>query len=261
MGYLRLLIQQLRMSILLALQYRLDFVVGALLSLIWIAAALVPLVVLFSQRSAVAGWRWHEALIVVGFFTALKGVLDGAIRPALQDVVERIRLGTLDYVLIKPADAQFLVSTTRFELFRVVDVVAGIALVVIALAYGGHWPSAAAIALCLLLLFAAALILYAIWIMVLCLAFIAVKVDNLSFLFASIYDAARWPAGIYRGVVSFVFTFVIPLAVMTTYPALALLERLSAQRTLSALATALVFALLARVAWLASIRRYTSAGG
>jgi ABC-type uncharacterized transport system permease subunit len=46
-----------------------------------------------------------------------------------------------------------------------------------------------------------------------------VKVDNLTYLFSSIYDAARWPASVFRGAVAFLLTFVIPLAVMTTYPA------------------------------------------
>ena len=43
--------------------------------------------------------------------------------PSLGNVVEHIRKGTLDFVLLKPADAQFLVSTSRFEFFRFVNVV------------------------------------------------------------------------------------------------------------------------------------------
>ncbi len=50
-------------------------------------------------------------------------------------------------------------------------------------------------------------------------AFYVVKVDNLTYLFESIFDAARWPASVFRGVLRVVFTFVIPLALMTTYPA------------------------------------------
>ena len=62
------------------------------------------------------------------------------------------------------------------------------------------------------------MILYSIWILVVSLAFYVVKVDNLSYLFASIYDVGRWPSTIFRGVLAFVFTFVIPIAVMTTFP-------------------------------------------
>jgi ABC-2 type transport system permease protein len=104
-------------------------------------------------------------------------------------------------------------------------------------------------------------ILYSISILVISLAFFVVKVDNLIYLFVSIYDAGRWPASIFRGVLAVVFTFVVPLAVMTTFPALALLGKLSLAQGVGALAGAAVFTAMARVVWLRSIQHYTSAGG
>ena len=56
-----------------------------------------------------------------------------------------------------------------------------------------------------------------------------------------------------------IFTFVIPLALMTTYPAEALLGRLSLHRVVGVLVGAVVLALIARLVWLRSIRGYTSA--
>jgi ABC-2 type transport system permease protein len=88
-----------------------------------------------------------------------------------------------------------------------------------------------------------------------------VKVDNLTYLFSSIFDAARWPASVFRGVLKFVFTFIIPLALMTTYPAEALLGRLESHTLLYALGASLAFSTAARAVWLISLRRYSSAGG
>ncbi len=259
--YASLLGVQLRASFLLLARYRVDFFVNALMAMFWTATAIVPLLVLYGDRKTVAGWTWPEALIVVGIFTALKGVLNGAIQPALQNVVEQVRKGTLDFLLLKPADAQFLISTTGLELWRGSDVVGGVALVVYGLWRAAVVPSAARIAVCLLLLCSAVAILYAIWIMVVSLAFYFVKVDNLSFLFGSIFDAARWPASVFRGFFAWFFTFVIPLALMTTYPAEALLGRMSADRVFASLGGAAVFLLLSRWLWQRSLARYTSAGG
>jgi ABC-2 type transport system permease protein len=111
------------------------------------------------------------------------------------------------------------------------------------------------------LLVGAVVILYSIWILVVSLAFFVVKVDNLTYLFSSIYDAARWPAQVFRGALAFVFTFVIPLALMTTYPALALMGRLAVSRALGAGAIAAAFAFVARRVWLYAVAHYTSAGG
>src|SRR5262249_42703973 len=111
----------------------------------------------------------------------------------------------------------------------------------------------------LLLLLTSTLLLYSLWILTVSAAFYVVKIDNLTFFFSSIFDAARWPSTIFRGALSFVFTFVIPLALMTTYPALALLGKLQATNLAVALAGSLLFAALARAVWLASIGKYTSA--
>ncbi len=259
--YLRLLGIQLRMSLLLSMQYRLEFVLDGVMSAFWTASALVPLLVLFDARKTVAGWTWPEALLVVAGFTTLKGVLDGAIQPSLGNVVEHVRKGTLDFLLLKPADAQFMVSTSRFEPWRASDVWLGLGLFAWAFHALGRTPTLAGAALAATLLVAAVAILYSISILVISLAFFVVKVDNLIYLFVSVYDAARWPASIFRGALAFVFTFVVPLAVMTTFPALALLGRLSAAEALGALAGAALFTAMARVVWLRSIGQYTSAGG
>jgi ABC-2 type transport system permease protein len=259
--YFFLLGNQLRVSALLAMQYRLDFLLDAVMSFFWTASALVPLLVLYGQRTSVAGWTWPEALLVVAWFTMLKGVLDGAIQPALTNVVEHIRKGTLDFLLLKPVDAQFIVSTSRFQLYQGSDFFGGLCILGWALHRLGRWPSFGGALLAALLLVGAVVILYSIWILVVSLAFFVVKVDNLSYLFSSIYDAARWPASIFRGVLAFVFTFVIPIAVMTTFPALAILDRLSAWRAIGAIAGAAAFAFVARRVWLQALGHYTSAGG
>ncbi len=257
--YLRLLAVQLRASAATSMQYRVEFLVEGALALFWTAWSLVPLLVVFGKRDGVAGWTFDEALVVMGWFTVMKGVLEGAVNPSLTAVVEHIRKGTLDFVLLKPADAQFLVSTAKFEPWRIVDVLGGIAIFAVAFHRMGRTPSAAAIGFALLLLVCAALILYSLWILVVSAAFYVVKVDNLSYLFLSIYDAARWPSSVFRGALRIVFTFVVPLALMTTFPALALLGRLAPLSALQALAGAIFFAAFARVVWVRSIGRYTSA--
>jgi len=257
--YLRLLAVQLRASTALALQYRLEFLGQGALALLWTAWSLVPLLVVFGRREGVAGWTFEEALTVMGWFTLMKGVLEGAVNPSLASVVEHIRKGTLDFVLLKPADAQFLVSTARFMPWRVVDVLAGLVVFAVAFARMGRVPGAGAVAAALLLLACATLVLYSLWILVISAAFYVVKVDNLSYLFSSIYDAARWPVSVFRGALRIIFTFVVPLALMTTYPALALLGKLDAAVAAQAALGALLFAGLARLVWTRAIGAYTSA--
>jgi ABC-2 type transport system permease protein len=257
--YARLFLVQLRTSFALAVQYRFDFFIEGVLALLWLGITLVPLMVVFAQRTTVAGWSYPEALVVVGLFSVLKAVLDGAITPSLNHVVDGIRKGTLDFILLKPADAQFLVSTARFDPWRILDLFGSIAIVLYALRRLHHVPSAwEALSGCALFS-VAILLIYSLWILVVSLSFRVVKVDNLSYLFMSIFDAGRWPIHVFKGALRVLFTVVFPLALMTTYPAQALLGHLSLAHALLAGAGGLLFAGCARWIWQRSLHAYTSA--
>ena len=259
MRLLRVVRAQLRASLALALQYRLEFVVEGALALLWMAVTLVPLLVVFGTRDAVAGWTFPEMLVVLGWFVALKGVLEGTLSPSLMQVVEHVRKGTLDFVLLKPVDAQLLVSLAKIEPGRVIDLAGAGFIFAYAFRHLGHGPAFAHILLAAALLCAAVLVLYSIAILVVSIAFIAVRVDNLLYLFQSVFDVARWPNSVFRGTLAMIFTYVLPLALMTTYPALALLGKLTLRTAAGALLGSVAFAGVARMIWISSIRRYTSA--
>jgi ABC-2 type transport system permease protein len=256
---LRVVRSLLRASALLAVQYRLEFFVEGALAIFWQAVTIIPLWVVFGTRESVAGWTFSEALVVIGWFMALKAFLEGAVSPSLMSVIEHVRKGTLDFVLLKPVDAQLLVSFAKVEPWRVIDLLGATAVFVYAFRQLGYAPGPRQIAAAAAMLLAALLVMYSIAIVVVSIAFVAVRVDNLMFLFQSIFDAARWPSSVFRGVLAVLFTFVLPLALMTTYPALALLGKLTLPTALGAAIGSIAFAAAARVTWRASMRRYTSA--
>jgi ABC-2 type transport system permease protein len=257
--YLRLLALGLRISVTVGMQYRWNFVIDGVVSLLWTALGLLPLYIAFHARPAIHGWTYATALVVVGWFSLLKGILDGAINPSLLTVVDQIRQGTLDFVLLKPADAQFLVSTAKFEPWKVIDGLAALGIFAWAFHLLGRAPGALDVLGSLGLLACATLVLYSIWILVVAAAFWVVRLDNLAYLFNSVFDFARWPVSVFRGALRIVFTFVIPLGIMTTYPAEALLGTLSLQTALLSAVGAIAFALISRAVWTRAIGRYTSA--
>ena len=259
--YLKLLWIQLRSSMLLALQYRWDFVTDGLISALYAVTAIAPLLVVFQGRTHIGNWTAPEALLVSGWFILLDAIIDGAISPSLTSVVEHIRQGTLDFVLLKPADAQFLVSTARFQPWKLTNGIGAMGVFVYSFRAMHRVPDLAGVATAVALLGVSTVLLYSLWILTVSAAFYVVKVDNLSYLFTSIFDAARWPANVFRGAVRFIFTFILPLALMTTYPAEALLGRLEGVTVLYSALGTIAFAAFARLVWLRSIAKYTSASG
>jgi ABC-2 type transport system permease protein len=259
MRYPRLFLAQLRASMLVALQYRADFALDAAIEILWTSTALAPLLVVFALRRGVAGWSFAEALVVVGVFTLLQALMEGAMNPSFASVVEHVRKGTMDHVLMKPVDAQFLVSTARLHPWRAVNLLTATAMFVVAFRELGRAPSLAEVGAAVLLLAAAVVILHALSTLAMCTVFYAVRTDNLTDVFSAVFDAARWPASVFRGAARVVLTFVVPLGLMTTVPAQALLGALDGRTAAIALGEAALLAALARVAWGRALRRYTSA--
>jgi ABC-2 type transport system permease protein len=247
------------MSATTAMQYRTEFLLKGVMAVFWLAITVAPLAVVYAQRSSVAGWTYPEALVVLGWFSLLKAVLEGGVTPSLTAVVEGVRTGALDFVLLKPADAQFLVSTARFEPWRIVDFLAAGAIFAYAFHRLGRWPRGSELLVAAALLVMAILLLYSIWILVVSASFWVVRVDNLSYLFGSIFDAGRWPISVFRGVLRFVLTFIFPLALMTTLPAEALLGRLTGVNAALALLGGAAFSVVARQVWKRAVGFYTSA--
>jgi ABC-2 type transport system permease protein len=257
--YLRIAALQLRISAAAGMTYRADFLVEGALALLSLGLVLLPWVVLFEGREDVAGWDAPSALIVMAYFTGVRAVLEGLISPSLVDLLERIRTGAFDYVLLKPADAQALVSTSRCEPWQVFNLLFAIGLVVYAFAMRGHGPALEDVGLGVVLFAAGLLAMYSLWLMCAAAGFWVVRLDNLTYLLGAIFDVARWPVQVFRGVWRFVFTFVIPVAVMTTFPAMALLGRLEGEVALATIGGALVLLVVSRLVWRLAIRSYTSA--
>jgi ABC-2 type transport system permease protein len=258
--YLRILGARMRLAVALAAQYRWDFVVEGPTSLLAILTGLViPLVAFAGGREEVAGWSFPEVLLVVGWFTALKGFFSAMFFPSLLELSTNIRDGKLDFFLLKPGDALFNISTSRFELWRLLDFVVGSVVIGVAFALRGEAPALRDVAVAAVLLVAAAVALYSLCVLVGSAAFFAVRMEGLPFVFTSILDFARWPVTLFQGVVRIVFTFVIPLAIMTTYPALAVLGRLDGATALWAFLGAALLFLAARSLFSRAVGRYTSA--
>lgn len=257
--YLRLLLVQLRISAAAGMAYRADFLLEGFMAFAWMGLTLLPLAVLFEGRPTVAGWDAPSAFIVIAYFMAVRAVLEGVVSPSFVDLVERIRSGAFDYVLLKPVDAQAIVSASRFEPWKMFDLLFAIALVVYSFARRGTAPGLADVALGLVLFGAGVLAMYALWMLCAAASFWVVRLDNLTYLLGSIFDVARWPVQVFRGAWRFVFTFVIPVAVMTTYPAMALLGRLAPGTAVATIGGALGLLVVSRLVWRAAIRSYTSA--
>jgi ABC-2 type transport system permease protein len=250
-----------RINVAEELQYRANFVASVLGTLFWIGTALLTLAVFFRHTGRLGGWEYWEVVVLLGVFNALTGVVEAVLRPGIGQLAGEVRSGALDLVLSRPVDPQLFVSFRQLDVWRLSDVVLGLALAGYALWRLGRPPSPAQVAAFLVALAAAGVVVYAIWVALMSLAFWFVSVENLSVLFDALYEGARYPVTAYPGALRFVFVYLVPIAWTTTIPASALTGRLGPAIALGAAAVAATAFLLSRLLWRAALKRYTGASG
>ena len=256
-----LLASLVRLNAVEELQYRANFIASVLATSFWIATALLTLALFFRHTTRLGGWDYWEVVVLLGVFNALTGIIEAVLRPGIGQLAEDVKSGALDLVLVRPADAQLFVSFRRLDLWRVTDVVLGLALSGYALIRLGHVPTIWQSGAFVVALVAAAIVVYAIWVALMSLAFWFVAVENLSVLFDALYEGARYPVSAYPGALRFVFVYLLPIAWTTTVPASTLTGRLSPVAALGAAGVGAAAFLLARLLWRTALKRYTGASG
>ncbi len=259
MRTLRLIWVFLRLSALNEFQYRANLVMQLFNSVLDLSIGLAGLALVFYHTESLAGWLPEELLVVVGVHVLTGGLLRTVIQPSMGKLMEDIGEGTLDYTLTKPEDAQLLVSLGRMELWRSVDVLLGIGVIVYASWQLGQNVGLLETALFSLALISGSLLIYAFWLGLTTSAFWVVRMWAVFEFFESLYQAGRWPVGIYPDWLRIGLTFLVPVAFAVTVPSEALTDRLTPNTLVLAIVLAFGAMLLSRLFWRIGLRRYSGA--
>ncbi|MBX5449260.1 ABC transporter permease [Thermogemmatispora sp.] len=257
--YLRLLATFFRVSLLGELAYRANFWLQMVESLIELGTALALVSVVFTYTQSLNGWHASELLILIGTYFLIGGAINMVIMPGMSRLIEQVRLGTLDYLLTKPEEAQLLVSIQRLDIWKLLDLLLGLALLVAATIWHGSWPDPLQVLAFALTLLAGTAIVYSFVLFLATLSFWYVRVENILVIFESMYEAGRWPVDIYPGWLRATLTFIVPVAFAVTVPAEALTARLTWLALLGTLTLAALSLLVARLFWRFAIRSYSGA--
>ncbi|MBW4617679.1 MAG: ABC transporter permease [Desmonostoc vinosum HA7617-LM4] len=239
------------------LEYRINFLIAILSSLGNLAGSLFGLSLFYRTGYTFDGWSWQAALIVLGIFTLLQGFCATFLAPNLNRIVRHVQEGTLDFVLLKPIRSQFWLSTHTFSPWGLPDIVFGGFI----LAYAGTRLNLTIddYLLSIVPLFFGLVILYSLWFMLGATSIWFVKIYNVTEVLQGLLEAGRYPMAAYPTAYRFFFTFIVPVAFLTTVPAEVMLGRSQTAWLIGAAALALVLFLLSSWFWRFALRFYTSA--
>lgn len=239
------------------LEYRLNFLIAALSSLTNLIGSIFSLSLFYSTGYTFKGWQWEEALIVLGIFTFLQGFAATLLAPNLNRIVRHVQDGTLDFVLLKPISSQFWLSFRSISPWGLPDLTFGAVMALYAgtrlkLSLTNYLASVLPIALGLV-------ILYSLWFMLGATSIWFVKIYNVTEVLRGFLEAGRFPIVAYPASYRVFFTFVIPVAFLTTIPAEAMLGRTRGTWVIGAAILAVVLLFISKFFWQFALRFYTSA--
>lgn len=249
----------LRIGIMNEFQYRVNFLIQLLQSAVALGTALAVLALVFSHTRELAGWSPAELLAVMGVHVMVGGVVHALIQPNMEMLIEDVREGKLDYILTKPEDAQLLVSIRQVRLWQGVDIIVGATVLAVAVLQLARPVGALHASLFALGLMLGIVMVYCFWMILAVGAFWLVRLEFIVELFEGVYQAGRWPVGIYPLGLRVILTFLVPLAFAITIPAEAVTARLDAQTMLAAAAFAAALFSFTRWAWKRGLKRYSGA--
>jgi ABC-2 type transport system permease protein len=239
------------------LEYRLNFVIAAFSSICSLTGSIFGLFLFYQGGYTFEGWTWDESLLVLGIFTFLQGFSATFLSPNLSQIVKHIQQGTLDFVLLKPIDSQFWLSTHTISPWGLPDLLFGL----IVIGYTGErldLPASAYLSGVVPLVFGL-LSLYSLWFMLGATSIWFVKIYNVTEVLRGLLEAGRFPMTAYPVAYRFFFTFIVPVAFLTTIPAETVLQRGENVWLIAAGGLAIGLLIIARQFWRFALKFYTSA--
>ena len=213
----------------------------------------------YAHTDTLGGWSYAQAMVIVALFTLVNAFIDGLMQPNIKRIVEMVRDGTMDFVLTKPVNSQFI-STLRYAKYSGVGgLIAGGFILLYAFGQMHYSPDASAIAQFVLVFAMGLLIVYSMWLAIGAMSFWFVKIDHMADLFNALFDTARFPVQTFSGLTRAILTFVLPMAFITTIPAQAVLGQLSPLTLVGSVLMGALLFVLSALFWRLTIRNYSSA--
>ena len=260
--YLEIYWLMIRNSLIREMNFKANFTLWMVVELLWFVGQIIFLEVLFAHVDSIGDWSKWECVLLVGTHQITAQLFQAFFYVNLAELPDLIRTGRLDLMLLLPVDAQFAVSTRQLRhgqcrqrarrrghrglLARsscsVVPQAHQVALYVVAIAFG--------VAVHYAVLFGLATV-----------AFWIVRAQGLIYGYYNVFNIARYPDMVFRGIFKFIFSFIVPVIIVANVPARTLARALeSPWAGLAQLAGAALFVVLAtRAFWHFALRRYSSA--
>lgn len=238
-----------------------NFLLWIVVEMAWFALQLGFISVLYLHTEAIGTWTKWQVVLLVGTSHFIQQIFQTFFLVNCINLSELVRSGKLDFLLMLPINTRFLLSLRQVDLGGFINATSALGVMVYAGLELQLTPTLPMIlgfgAFC----FLGICIHYCLMFSLATVSFWTVKAQGIVYGYYNLFNIARMPDDAFpkRGIFRSVFTFVLPVLLVSNVPARLLTERLTSASTLLLVGLAVVCAIVSEWLWRLSLKHYTSA--
>ncbi len=256
--YLRLWWSFFKASFIADLEFRANFLIRLATDIFWYIAQVLVFEALYQHTERIGSWNLEQTRVFLGIVFVVDGLYMILFSENLDRMSERVRRGEMDLLLAKPVNSQFMLSTQKVGTVMLGNLCVGASYFIWALMRYSQLEPLRLLWL-IFLIPSGLLFFYCVRFMFATMTIIFTKAENLQHLWYQVYRLGLRPDSIYSPWLKFVLLTVLPVGLISSLPARAVLD--APQVWLFAYAVLFSFFVLylSHRFWIFCLRHYTSA--
>src|ERR1700743_424634 len=235
-----------------------NFILWIIVELLWFGLQLSFITVVYSQTNTVGTWTKWQMVMLVGASNFIQQIYQAFFLTNCTNLSELIRTGKMDFLLALPVNTRFIVSTRQVDLGSFVNAAFGLCVLIFAAHKAEVHPTFVQICGFAVLCVVGIMIHYSLMFILAAISFWTVRAQGIVWGYYNLFNIARLPDEAFQGVFKAIFTFAIPMLLVSNVPARVLADKLdSGGSVFLLLAMAAACFTVSEFGWRASLRRYT----
>jgi len=240
--------------------FKSNFLLWIVVELLWFGLQLTFIGVLYLHTEHIGTWTKWQVVMLIGGSHFIQQIFQAFFLINCTNLSELIRTGKLDFLLLLPINTRFVVSLRQVDLGAFVNATFGVAVMAYAARQMHLVPGPVQVLGFLVLCVVGILIHYSLMFLLASISFWTVRAQGIVWGYYNLFNIARMPDEAFEGLFKALFTFAIPMLLVSNVPVRVLADKLgSPAPLLLLLAMSLICFSVSEWGWRASVRRYTSA--
>ena len=237
-----------------------NFLLWILVEFLWFGLQLSFIAVLYLHTDEIGTWTKWQVVMLIGASHLIQQTFQAFFLVNCTNLSELVRTGKFDFLLLLPVNTRFVVSLRQVDLGAFVNAASGAAVMVYAARQLHLAPTAAQVLGFLGLCATGILIHYSLMFLLAAISFWTVRSQGIVWGYYNLFNIARMPDEAFHGLFKAVFTFGIPMLLVSNVPVRLLVNKLASPWPLLLLVLmSLICFAVSEWGWRASLRHYTSA--